>query len=337
MADSQMGDTPSLPVKRSGMGWLRLLGPALLILLLSQMDVQQAGATFLQADRVWVTLSTVLILPLIALKTVRWQGILRAQSIRYRFWPAYVAYFASLFVGFLTPGRLGEFTKALYVWHDGKSDASQQISFASALSGVIADRIFDLGAVIIVSLLALANLAVDIAAWLALLAVCVLLAGGFVLLLHPGAYSRVQRLGLRLGKPGIKLFAEDGWVSELRLGLIHLRGGYLLAAILFTAVAYGLYFGQCHLLALALDLPLSYLQVCYVVALGGLVTLLPVSISGLGTREATMVAYLATMGISAEASLGFSLLVFATFYLGGCLIGAIAWLLRPTPAMKRTG
>ena len=177
-----MSDAPAAPARRSPWRWLRLLGPALLIVLLIQLDVQQVWAVLLRADRVWVTASTILILPLIAIKTVRWQGILQAQSLRYRFWPAYVAYFASLFIGFLTPGRLGEFTKALYVWRDGVSADAQPVSFARALSGVIADRIFDLGAVILVSLFALANLAVDAAAWLALLAVGVLLVAGSVLL-----------------------------------------------------------------------------------------------------------------------------------------------------------
>ena len=61
------------------------------------------------------------------------------------------------------------------------------------------------------------------------------------------------------------------------------------------------------------------------------VTLLPISISGLGTREAAIVAYLGTIGVPAEAALGFSLLVFVTFYVGGGLMGAAAWWVKPVP------
>jgi hypothetical protein len=96
-------------------------------------------------------------------------------------------------------------------------------------------------------------------------------------------------------------------------------------------LAYGIFFGQCYLLALALGLPLSYLQVSYTVAIGSLVTLLPISISGLGTREAAIIAYLATAGITGEQALGFSLLVFAAFYVAGGLFGAVAWLIKPAP------
>jgi uncharacterized membrane protein YbhN (UPF0104 family) len=85
------------------------------------------------------------------------------------------------------------------------------------------------------------------------------------------------------------------------------------------------------MLALALDMSLSYIQVSYAVAIGSLVTLLPISISGLGTREAAIIAYLGTAGVSDEQALGFSLLVFATFYVGGGILGAVAWWFKPAP------
>ncbi len=54
-----------------------------------------------------------------------------------------------------------------------------------------------------------------------------------------------------------------------------------------------------------------------------------------------MIAYLGAAGVTSEAALGFSLLVFFTFYLGGGLIGLVAWLLlaawsqlRRTQAMR---
>jgi hypothetical protein len=130
---------------------------------------------------------------------------------------------------------------------------------------------------------------------------------------------------------GQRLFATDGWLAELRAGmrLLSLPGALLAAAL--TVLAYGIFFGQCYMLALALDMPLSYTQVSYAVAIGSLVTLLPISISGLGTREAAIIAYLGTAGISDEQALGFSLLVFATFYLAGGMLGAVAWWLKPAP------
>ena len=329
-----MDGPPPASGKKNWTAWLRLLGPLLLALLLLQLDARQALAALTRSDPILVALSTVLILPLIALKTIRWQSILRGQGIRYRFWPAYVAYFASLFVGFLTPGRLGEFTKALYVWKDC------QVSFARSFSGVLVDRLFDLAAVLLVSLLALTTLVLDWAAWVGLAGMGLLLAGGLAALLNPAGFAWMQRLGRRAGSLGEKLFAEDGWVTEIRAGLLQLGGLPLWGAILLTGLAYALYFWQCFLLYQALGMgdvlvPLTYPQVSYAVALGGLVTLLPISISGLGTREAAMIATLGAFGVPVERALAFSLLVFVTFYLGGSLLGGLAWLYRPTPVTPK--
>jgi glycosyltransferase 2 family protein len=312
--------------------WLRVFGPVLLVILLVQLDAHQILNTLSHANLYWVLFSTVLIFPLIAIKTIRWQLILQAQAIHYRFWPAYGAYFASLFIGFLTPGRLGEFTKALYVWKD--SQDKQPVSVAQALSGVIADRLFDLGAVILLSVFAIAHLQPDQFTWVLIGSAFLLMGGGLLLFLNDRIYAHVQACGLKAGKIGAKLFAANGWVTEVRNSLNQIQGTYLLMTVLLTILAYALYFWQCYLLSMALNLPLNIFQVSYAIALGGLVTLLPISISGLGTREAVMVAYLGSWGISAEAALGFSLLVFITFYIGGSLLGAAAWLWRPTPILK---
>lgn len=323
---------------RSKVGWLRLFGPLLLVVLLLRLDFEQLYVTLSRANLAWVLASFALIVPLIALKTVRWQGILRAQAIEYPFGPALVAYFASMFIGFLTPGRVGEFTKALYVWHDCQS-SERPVSFGWAFSGVIADRLFDLGVVMVVSILAVAGLYISRVEWAILVGSVVFAGIALGLFLADYSYAWMLRVVTGFGRKRFveKIFALKGvqtagkTLTETRLGLRQLQGMHLLAAVSLTVLAYLLYFLQCYWLALALNLPLSYALVSYAVALGGLVTLLPLSISGLGTREAVITLYLGQWGVPAEAALGFSLLVFAVFYLGGSLIGALAWWRRPTP------
>jgi hypothetical protein len=128
---------------------------------------------------------------------------------------------------------------------------------------------------------------------------------------------------------GDKLFALDGILPGIRAGLLQLTWPGILLSIALTVLAYGIFFGQCYLLALALDLPVGFVPVTFAVALGSLVTLIPISISGLGTREAAMIAYLSSAGIDAESAISFSLLVFVTFSLAGGLIGAAAWWIKP--------
>ena len=265
--------------------------------------------------------------PLILIKTARWQGILRSQLVEFRIWSAYLAYFGSLFIGFLTPGRLGEFVKAVHVSEECG------VSPTRAFSSVLADRLFDLylllmvGGVALIAVTSETLLSVIVGLMLTLM-----LTVPVLFILDHGENTWPQKLRPpRVGRLGVALSALISWAIEVRSELRRLDGRRFLVAGALTLLAYMVLFSQGFLLALALGLDVGFVQVSYVMALGGLVTLIPVSISGLGTREAVSVAYLGTHGVSSEAALGFSLLVFLTFYFGGGLMGALAWWVKPAP------
>lgn len=303
----------------------RLFGLLLLLVLLLQVDLRRLVEIVQQVRLPLGVLALALLLPLIALKTLRWQAILRAQAVELQFWPALLAYFGSLFIGLLTPGRLGEFVKALHVSRDCNAPLSH------AVSSVFMDRLFDLYLLLVVGSAALLALAPGSAAITALLASLALFTLPIILLLNDGLFARLEQASWLMAQPNTRLGRATAWLLEMRRAMLMLSWPVLLWSATLTILAYGVFFGQCFLLARALNLPLSFVDTSYAVALGSLVTLIPISISGLGTREAAMIAYLSTLGLAAEAALGFSLLVFLTFYLGSGLIGALAWWLKPVP------
>ena len=307
---------------------IRLLGVGLLIVLLARLDLARVWDVLRTADLKLVVLAIAGVIPLIWIKTVRWQGILRAQSIRVALWPALLAYFGSLFIGFLTPGRLGEFIKAVHINRD------YGVSLAQAFSSVLADRLFDLYALLAVGSAALLTLALADREVIVLIGLVLLLTGPLVLFLNDASFGWFQCVGQRFGALGRRLFAAEGQLVDLRTGLRRLTVKWLLLAVVLTVLAYGVFFGQCYVLARALNLKIGFGSVVFAVALGSLITLVPVSISGLGTREAAMIAYLDTVGVDAEAALSFSLLVFVTFYVAGGLIGLLAWWIKPVPLTR---
>ena len=307
--------------------WLRLIGLVLLLLLLWQTDVRQLAVVLTQVALLTLGGAILLNIPQIFLKALRWRLLLSAQRTQYGMWPATLSYFGSIFIGLFTPGRLGEFVKAMHINQDCG------VPMGQAFSSVLADRLFDLYALLLVGGVALLSLT----AWrdgnsvFGLVLLVLLLALPVAVFLHEGVFGRIRTLGSHLGRPGRWLFASQSWPLELHNGLRQLSLPWLLAAVGLTVLAYAIFFGQCYLLALALGLKTSFVQVSFAVALGSLVTLLPISISGLGTREAAIVAYLGAVGVPAEMALSFSLLVFVTFYVAGGLMGAVAWWLQPVP------
>lgn len=304
---------------------IRLLGIGLLGVLIVRLDLTRVWDVLRTANVALILLAVVGVFPLIWVKTVRWQGILRAQAVRLAIWPALLAYFGSLFIGFLTPGRLGEFIKAIHVNRDC------DISLTQAFSSVLADRLFDLYALLVVGSAGLLTLALEDAETFVLAGLVLLLTIPLALFLNNTGFSWLQRIGKRLGSPGRKLFSADGVLVGMRAGLCCLTFKWVLWAVILTVLAYGIFFGQCYLLARSLNLEVGFIPMMFAVACGSLITLVPISISGIGTREAAMIAYLNSAGVSAEAALSFSLLVFVTFYVAGGLIGALAWWIKPIP------
>ena len=64
-------------------------------------------------------------------------------------------------------------------------------------------------------------------------------------------------------------------------------------------------------------------------AITNLISFIPITISGLGTREAMLIFLFSLLGLSSEHAVTYSLLVFSVFYIGGALFGLVAWMINP--------
>jgi glycosyltransferase 2 family protein len=316
------------PEKRFSTSWMRIFGILLFVYLLYRFNTFEISRILLSVEWVKILIAFLMIFPLIASKTIRWQLLLRAHSIKFRFSGAILAYFSSLFIGFLTPGRIGEFSKAFYV--------SQELGVSNvrAFTTVLLDRLFDFGCLLVIGSISVAML--PIANWSKLLISLILLLpiGIVAVLFHPDSGNLIVRVQKPLkfyGNIVSKIFSS---LFEVLLNLRLLTYRSFLSALFITIVSYLIFFGQCFLLARSLEIPLNFFHVSFAVTLGSLVTLLPVSISGIGTREAVIVWYFGFLEIAPEASLSFSLLIFAVFFIGGGIIGLLSWLIKPIDIHK---
>lgn len=302
---------------------LRLIGVLLFIVLLLTTDTARLLDALRQADAGLLTLSLVLYVPHILIKALRWRYLLAQMDISYGVWDAFLSYQGAIFLGLLTPGRLGEFARAAHITQDCN------VSTGQALSSVLLDRLFDLAALVSVGSLALLALGSGqlllIVAGVGLL----LMALAALMIFRDASFRWLQSLLLKTGRPGELLIGDESWFVQIRHSLLMLSPGALLIAALMTLAAYALFFLQTYLAARAFHLPLDVITTSYATALGSLVALIPVSVSGLGTRDAAIATYLSTQGITLAQSISFSLSIFVVFYIGGGLLGFIAWQMKP--------
>jgi uncharacterized protein (TIRG00374 family) len=302
----------------------RLIGLAVLGLILLKLDLKATAAALARVDWNLLLVAMAANLPLFGLKAWRWRELLRMQGIIYLWHEAFLVFVAGLFLGLVTPGRVGEVGKALYLKQD------RNVPVSEGLANVLMDRLFDLYTILVLGAAGLA--------WFRLLppwSLGLIMSGTVVALFLP-----LLLLSERLATWGLALFQRlpvlgqhnvraTQAVRRFQQGLRPLLTPRLAVPLALTLLAYALFFWQGWLLALALDLPLGmvYLAVCLSVA--GVAALLPISFSGLGTRDAILILLFAPLGLAAEEAVAFSTLFFLTFYVGGGALGAIAWQVKP--------
>ncbi len=290
-------------IKKTLSWLLRLLGPALLVLFLLNADLGRLWAT-LRGALLWpIILSLLLMPPFVIIKAWRWARLLREMGVALDLPTACALYTVGLFYGATTPGQAGDLLKAVYLRDRGQP-------LAPALLSVILDRLFDLlvmAALATVGIFALGQLlpsrelqtALVIGMSLGMVVLTV------VLVAHaPRQWVLTKALPRLVPKLTSKL---EHWNSQF--GGLALRPGPLVALSAASLVSAGFTFLRLWLLFLALGLDRVPL---YVVvgssALISVLQVLPISIAGVGVRDAVLIAILRTYGYSAEEAITLSAL-----------------------------
>lgn len=257
-----------------------------------------------------------------AFKVQRFRLLTRriAGALSYRF--AYLVYLAAYFVGVITPGRLGEFAKVHYLMKDKGVTAPQ------ALRPTLVDRVFDLIFLLVVGVAGWAVLGIQSIEGSSPAKIAGLAALGVLVVTGPiWARPPVRALARRRlfgGRRARVLMWFDETLAEFytRLGA---------AAAVLTLAAYAIGFFMAWLIARSAGIDeIPYHRMWVIMAVISLAMLLPVSVSGFGTREAAAVVLMGQLhGVPQERAISFSLLYFAVVNVFGGLLGLVCWLSIP--------
>lgn len=301
---------------------LRWLGPLLLVIVVWQLEdkallwesIRRANAPLLG---VAIAMNAIVI----HLKVVRWRALLRARGFPYPLGRTYVAVLSSLYLGMLTPGRVGDALRIQYVRREIETP------YAEGIATTLMDRFCDLYVVALVAALGSASLASSIRDDLALaIWSAVAIALGLPLLLFVRASS--DRMG------GLLRRVSDRWHASFEDVLRGLRGLIRRSALVgvpLTIAAFAINYVQGWLVAQAMGIDLSYIQVAALISVTSLLGLLPISISGVGVRELFFAVVFPALGLLPAQGVAFGLLVFASINVATVLAGLLAWQISPPP------
>lgn len=324
MGNYRKGTETKFSMMHHGWRWvIRLAGLIIFCIILVSIDIPATVQILLGADVILLTLALLSIFPQIFLKAWRWYLLMKMQNIRYPLKDAVIVYFAGLFLGTITPGRLGDFIKVQYLREEGYSSGKSLLS-------VLLDRFYDIAALILVGYISIIYFIHYFSERIFLVSTLLILVPVVAIILYSTGIVNKDHLA------GIAAMLSPKRYRDMILKTLHdffedfssIRTLPLIYAFILTVATWTLYFIMSYLFALALSIPVDFLYLAGCVAIAGFITLLPVSISGIGTREATFILLFGFAGISSESAVAYSALILLMYVVNG-FVGFLAWQKKP--------
>ena len=301
---------------------VRLIGFIILLYILYKINWQQFGNSLKNIQAVPLFFSALLLIPLYILKSLRWKYLLSIQDISYSFKNSLLVFLSSNFVAFITPGRLGEIAKAFYIKND------LNISFAKSIPSVIIDRIYDIYILLTIGTIGLIKYftfeKLGFVFWIIVLIFLLLP----LLILWKGFVYKILDVVRLLNVKILNIKVSDflkSFYSEIKI-----MSSYKLAiGIILTTAAYTILFFSGMQIIKAMGLNIDFVTVAIFISVANILSFIPISISGIGTRDASLIYLFSLINYSKEEALIFSTLLFFIFFVIGGLYGFICYLIKP--------
>ena len=206
-----------------------------------------------------------------------------------------------------------------------------RLSGAKAFATVVADRLTALVLVLGVVILSLPAIA---ARWPGVLWLLGAIVGGLALLAGAGLVFRMARVApVKVWRPIAKLLQFGGVMLRTLADLAH-QPRVFLSALLVSVASHSAITAAVWLIAARLG-DVSYIYMIPVVSLVLITTVVPITVSGLGVREAVFFLVLGPLGFSLEDAVVISLVWFAATIIPAVSLAVIATMLSPEPGRLR--
>ena len=266
-----------------------------------------------------------------ALKSLRWHLLNVTFGIRTTWRMALVFYLSAGFMSVITPGRLGDFAKIYFL------KRKYDVDIPSATSSVFLDRIWDVlvlsSAAGISVLMLLADPGLNV---LTLILIGLLFLASLLVILMPSFFF-IPILFLLRRFPGMHDKIQDVfqlWKEN--------RFKNFASALSMTALAFLLLAGIPVLFSLGTPYPILYSSGIGAISVSNILSFLPVTVAGFGTRELVFVEVWKLSDYPKELALSISTAYFMVSYLGSLVLGGLVYLAnmkhlyRPSEIRKMT-
>lgn len=249
------------------------------------------------------------------IKSYRWHKLNRSFGIKTTWKAALVFYLSAGFLSVITPGRLGEFAKIFFL------KRKYGIDTAAATSSVILDRVWDVLVLSLFASLSMVLLFADPGKRL----ISILIMGALFL-----ASLLVVLVPAVLFKPLLLVSARFKGIHSKLEGLYLLwktnRFNNFGSSLLITLVSYLALFIIPVIFSAGTSFPIHLKEGVGAVSISNILSFIPVSIAGFGTRELVFSEVWKLSHYPKEVAISISTCYFIVTYLGSLLVGGVVYL-----------
>jgi uncharacterized protein (TIRG00374 family) len=254
------------------------------------------------AELDWVAAAFAMATVGVLLGTLRWQIVLESMHYRLGFWRALVAVLATWPLVVVTPSRAADFLRAVAV--------RRTVPLAAGTGSVLAEKVVDMS--LLLAMAALGAAIEGLWLWSALTAgaLAVEVVAVLLLLAHRGKLARLPLIRAHAAKVEEIFLAFDALFAS---------PGRLAAACALSVVIRVLTLAITFALLRAVGADVDLFDTCALWPVATLIGLLPLTLAGMGTRDAMFMyllserGHLVTRGNVLAATMGYSLLNVGAF------------------------
>lgn len=260
----------------------------LFIYLLSKANWELCFKYFQKLSLLYLVLTFIIIYTGYLFKTIRWKNILISFEINEKTSSLIKIFLIGGYLGLITPGKIGDFGRVYYL--------KKHKNWKRALSSLIIDRFNDLTILLLLGGIGLYKLKslfpnqfqIDINYKSILFIVIVISIMAFVF--------------FKFKKKFIEFYLLIKNSSSIK--------NYLFQLVV-TCLSMGCLYGSFAIISFDLEINIATIDIVFIGLITGILNLLPITILGIGVREASIVYLFNLYGISYDISIAFSLIIFA--------------------------
>ncbi|MCX6170073.1 MAG: lysylphosphatidylglycerol synthase transmembrane domain-containing protein [Ignavibacteriales bacterium] len=278
--------------------FIKIFGILLFIYIITKIDISKVLTEIKNFNLWWLLLYLFCYVFMVLMKSIRWRTLLISQDIYLPLSKVISINIMANFWGIVTPGRIGELSKIAYLQKD-------ELTFSKSIVSVIIDRLYDMAMLILFSFIAMIYFVnhfyiqmIDILFSIALIVV----AGIVIFLSRYWIWSLLIAILKRFTSDSKYVIIQNNWrefISEFN----KIAATTIPIMTIYSFIIYITYFSMTYIVALGFNISISFIYLSLCLSISALISLLPISIGGFGTREAIFIMFLSKISIPKETAL----------------------------------